>query len=135
MSSSFVRTATLNVLFVIALVLLVAVGYLPRLSLEDGGPQVSTVSTASQDTPIDAAPVAEARAPEPRALADEDATYIAGLIEEVLQILEEEYVEPDRLDRALLYGGALSGLTRAIEDPASVRAAPQPHPGYIVNRC
>ncbi len=135
MRSSFVRAAAMNLLFVVTLVLLVAVGYLARLSLEDGESRVSEESPARQHTAIDAAPITDQGARNVRSLASEDAAYIAGLIEEVLQILEEEYVEPDRLDRALLYGGALNGLTQAIEDPASVRAAPQPYPRYIVNRC
>jgi len=99
-----------GVLAAVIAVLLVAVGYLGRVVLEDNEPG-ATETAASGAAEADSAA---------SSLSDID----FALIDEIIDILEEDFVEPDRVDRELLYEGAVNGLFQALGDPHSVYIDP-----------
>jgi carboxyl-terminal processing protease len=118
MDSNTARNALVGVLAVVIAVLLVAVGYLGRVVLEDDTPatEQSAALPAATDDPASAGSASE---------------IDFALIEEIIEILEEDFVEPDRIDRELLYEGAVNGLFQALGDPHSVYIDPQT---YAVSR-
>ena len=119
MNSNLVRTALVGVLSVVIAVLLVALGFLARVVVE-GDPE--TVQQIIEVTPTAAAD--NAAAPD-----DAGVTTVSDvdplLIEEIIEILEDHFVEPDRIDRQLLFEGAINGLFQALGDPHSVYIDPQ----------
>ena len=117
MDSNTARNALVGVLAVVIAVLLVAVGYLGRVVLEDDEPD-ATQAAATGTTNADAT-------------ADRLSEIDFALIDEIIGILEEDFVEPDRVDRDLLYEGAVNGLFQALGDPHSVYIDPQT---YAVSR-
>ena len=125
MNSNLVRTALVGVLSVVIAVLLVALGFLARVVVE-GDPE--TVQQIIEVTPTAAAD--NAAAPD-----DAGVTTVSDvdplLIEEIIEILEDHFVEPDRIDRQLLFEGAINGLFQALGDPHSVYIDPQT---YAVSR-
>ena len=116
MDSNTARNALVGVLAVVIAVLLVAVGYLGRVVLDDDEPGTAQAETATTDA---------------EAAADRLSEIDFALIEEIIGILEEDFVEPDRVDRELLYEGAINGLFQALGDPHSVYIDPQT---YAVSR-
>ena len=125
MNSNLVRTALVGVLSVVIAVLLVALGFLARVVVE-GDPEtvqqiIEVTSTAVADN---AAAPDDAGVP---TVSDVDPL----LIEEIIEILEDHFVEPDRIDRQLLFEGAINGLFQALGDPHSVYIDPQT---YAVSR-
>ena len=116
MDSNTARNALVGVLAVVIAVLLVAVGYLGRVVLDDDEPGAAQAETATTDA---------------EAAADRLSEIDFALIEEIIGILEEDFVEPDRVDRELLYEGAINGLFQALGDPHSVYIDPQT---YAVSR-
>ena len=116
MDSSTARNALVGVLVVVIAVLLVAVGYLGRVVLDDDEPGAAQAETATTDA---------------EAAADRLSEIDFALIDEIISILEEDFVEPDRVDRELLYEGAINGLFQALGDPHSVYIDPQT---YAVSR-
>ena len=116
MDSNTARNALVGVLAVVIAVLLVAVGYLGRVVLDDDEPGAAQAETATTDA---------------EAAADRLSEIDFALIEEIIGILEEDFVEPDRVDRELLYEGAINGLFQALDDPHSVYIDPQT---YAVSR-
>ena len=125
MNSNLVRTALVGVLSVVIAVLLVALGFLARVVVE-GDPE-----TAQQIIVVTPTAVADnAAAPD-----DAGVTTVSDvdplLIEEIIEILEDHFVEPDRIDRQLLFEGAINGLFQALGDPHSVYIDPQT---YAVSR-
>ena len=125
MNSNLVRTALVGVLSVVIAVLLVALGFLARVVVE-GDPE--TVQQIIEVTPTAVAD--NAAAPD-----DAGVTMVSDvdplLIEEIIEILEDHFVEPDRIDRQLLFEGAINGLFQALGDPHSVYIDPQT---YAVSR-
>ena len=91
MDSNTARNALVGVLAVVIAVLLVAVGYLGRVVLDDDEPGAAQAETATTDA---------------EAAADRLSEIDFALIEEIIGILEKDFVEPDRVDRELLYEGA-----------------------------
>ena len=125
MNSNLVRTALVGVLSVVIAVLLVALGFLARVVVE-GDPE-----TVQQIIEVTSTAVADnAAAPD-----DAGVTTVSDvdplLIEEIIEILEDHFVEPDRIDRQLLFEGAINGLFQALGDPHSVYIDPQT---YAVSR-
>ena len=116
MDSNTARNALVGVLAVVIAVLLVAVGYLGRVVLDDDEPGAAQAETATTDA---------------EAAADRLSEIDFALIEEIIGILEKDFVEPDRVDRELLYEGAINGLFQALGDPHSVYIDPQT---YAVSR-
>ena len=119
MNSNVARTALVGVLSVVIAVLLIALGFLARVVVE-GDPEV--VREVIEVTPTAVAADADTRDDDtPATISDIDPT----LLEEIVNILEDEFVEPDRIDRQLLYEGAINGLFQALGDPHSVYIDPQ----------
>lgn len=54
-----------------------------------------------------------------------DAEIDFGILDEIFAILEEDFVEPDRVDRELLFEGAIQGIFDALGDPHSVYLDPE----------
>ena len=112
MNSSTARAALVGVLSAVIAVLLVAVGFLGRVAIEGGDGDA-------------AAPAASGARPEATAAAADAAGPDYALLDEIVGILEQEFVEPDRVDRELLYEGAINGLFQSLGDPHSLYIDPQ----------
>ena len=129
MNSNFVQTLLVGVLAVFIAALLVAVGFLARVVIE-GDPepvtQIQTVEVTATPAADDAAADAD-DADQPGVFSDID----AALLDEIIEILEDDFVEPDLIDRQLLLEGAINGLFQALGDPHSVYIDPQT---YAVSR-
>ena len=117
MNSSTARAALVGALSAVIAVLLVAAGFLGRVALEGGG------SGAASPAASEARPAAASAA------GGDGAGY--ALLDEIVGVLEAEFVEPDRIDRELLYEGAINGLFQALGDPHSLYIDPQT---YAVSR-
>lgn len=98
--------------FVIA-VLLVGVGFLGRIVTE---PDAEPASPAAAETAADDGAEGDVS---PRTIA------------EIIDVLEEDYVEPDRIQEEFLYEGAIEGLFQALGDPHSTYIDPDT---YAVGR-
>ncbi len=118
MRSNFAQTTLASVLAVVTVVLLVVAGFLARVVTEgDAGLVQRIASPEVTETADPATPAGADVAPDQRIV-----SVHPGLLEEIIEILEAYFVEPDRLDRQLLYDGAIDGLFRALGDS---------HSGYI----
>ena len=113
MSSNAVRNTLLTLMSVLVGVLLLAVGFLARVATE---PEAQVV-------------VQEAATPEPGVEGSTDIDF--GVLDEILDILAQDFVEPDRIDRELLFEGAIDGIFTALGDPHSTYIDPTT---YAVNR-
>jgi carboxyl-terminal processing protease len=129
MNSNFMQTLLVGVLSVFIAGLLVAVGFLARVVIE-GDPepvtQIQTVEVTATPAADDAAADTD-DADQPGVFSDID----AELLDEIIGILEDDFVEPDLIDRQLLLEGAINGLFQALGDPHSVYIDPQT---YAVSR-
>ena len=113
MRSNFAQTTLASVLAVVTVVLLVAAGFLARVVMEgDAGPVQRIATPEVTETADPATPAAADVAPDQWIV-----SVRPGLLEEAIEILEAYFVEPDRVDRQLLYDGAIDGLFRALGDP------------------
>ncbi len=103
MSGNAARYTMLGLLMGLIGVLLVAVGFLARVVTgPEGSEAVTTAATAvNEELPID-----------------------YDLIGEILQILEDDFVDPDRVDREFLFEGAIQGIFDALGDPHSTYIDP-----------
>jgi carboxyl-terminal processing protease len=104
MSPNVMRNVLFGVLGTMVAVLLVAVGFLGRVVVE---PDAETVTVS---VPADA-PAATT-------------TIDYQLIGEILSILEEDFVEQDRVDYEFLFEGAIQGVFDALGDPHSTYIDP-----------
>ena len=102
MSGNAARNALVGVLVSLIAVLLVVGGFALRFATE---PDAASV----------AAPVLRA---DPQVILDYD------LIGEILDVLAEDFVEPDRVDMDLLFEGAIQGVFDALGDPHSTYIDP-----------
>ena len=109
MDSNSARNVLVGVLAVVIGALLVAVGFLAAVVIGDEPGDDVAVSAA------DTAPPAET--------ASDDLDF--DILDEIVNILGEDFVEPDRIDRALLFEGAINGIFQALNDPHSVYIDPQ----------
>ena len=116
MDSNSARNVLVGVLAVVIGALLVSVGFLAAVVIDD-------------DEPGDGAAVSATDTAPPAETASDDLDF--GILDEILKILEEDFVEPDRIDRALLFEGAINGIFQALNDPHSVYIDPQT---YSVSR-
>ena len=94
-------------------VLLVAVGFLGRVATEPEA-EVTTQDAAT---------------PAPGVERETDLDF--GILDEILDILAQDFVDPDRIDRELLFEGAIDGVFAALGDPHSTYIDPTT---YAVNR-
>ena len=116
MESNSARNILVGALAVVIGILLVAVGFLAAVVVDDDDPAAAPAATATQ-APVDDAP--------------STGTLDFSVLEEIIGILEEDFVEPDRIDRDLLYEGAINGIFAALNDPHSVYIDPNT---YAVSR-
>jgi len=102
MNSNTIRNASIGALAVMVAVLLVAVGFLGRVATEgdrtvlaaDDGSGGGSAATAPRSDDID-----------------------FDLLGEILQVLKDDFFEPDRIDLHYLYEGAINGIFDALDDP------------------
>ena len=113
MSSNSVRNVMLAVTLALVSVLLVAVGFLGRVATEPEA-EVTTQDAAT---------------PAPGVERETDLDF--GILDEILDILAQDFVDPDRIDRELLFEGAIDGVFAALGDPHSTYIDPTT---YAVNR-
>lgn len=106
MQSNGARNALLAALVVVVAVLLVAVGFLGRVVTED---DASPVAVATDGTQGDAA----------------DPQTDFSVLDDIYRVLQEDFVEPDRIDESLLIEGAIRGLFDALGDPHSTYIGPE----------
>ena len=99
MNSNLVQTLLVGVLSVFIATLLVAVGFLARIVVEGDPEPIETVRT------IEVTATAEADQPDSADTSDDPGlvNIDSGLLDEIIDILEREFVEPDLVDRQLLY--------------------------------
>jgi carboxyl-terminal processing protease len=101
-TSNIARYALLTSVSVLIGVLLLATGFLVRVVTE---------------------PATSTPAPATAASADTDADF--SLLEEIARIIEQDYVDPDRVDAELLRDGAIEGIFRTLNDPHSAYIDPR----------
>ena len=119
MESNTARNILVGVLAGLIAVLLTATGFLAAVVL-DAGDQAGAPAAGAPPVGT-AAPAAEDAAGE----------LDFAVLGEIIGILEEDFVEPDRIDRALLYEGAINGIFNTLGDPHSAYIDPQT---YAVSR-
>ena len=116
MESNSARNVLVGALAVVIGMLLIAVGFLAAVVVDDDDPAAAPAATATQ-APADDSP--------------SSSTLDFSVLDEIIDILEEDFVEPDRIDRDLLYEGAINGIFTALNDPHSVYIDPNT---YAVSR-
>src|SRR5688500_13997729 len=109
MSQTGVRNALLAVTAVLIGVLLLAVGFLGRLAIEPDSEPGSQANNATATTG-DISP---------------------ETLNEIIAILQQDFVEPGRVDPELLYQGAIQGIFTELNDPHSLYIDPST---YAVSR-
>lgn len=110
MNSQTVRSVLVGAIAALIGVLLVVVGFLARVATE---PE----TTAELRTPV--------------SIADGEQEIDFAVLNEILTILEQDYVDSSRIDAEQLYEGAINGIFTALGDPHSTYIDPQT---YAVDR-
>ena len=103
MSSNVMRNVSLAVLTTMVAFLLVAVGFLARVVVE---PEAETIQVAAPAETL------------------VQTTIDYQLIGEILAILEQDFVEPDRVDYEYLFEGAIQGVFEGRGIPSTGDACP-----------
>jgi carboxyl-terminal processing protease len=103
-NSLAVRTFLIAVIASLIGVLLVAVGFLARVVTE---PEAETVVASTEVIAT-----------------TESGEADFAVLDEIIRILEEDFVEPDRIDREFLFEGAINGIFTALGDPHSTYIDP-----------
>lgn len=111
--STTVRNILLGIIATLIGVMLIAAGFLGRVIIE---PEATVVPAA----PDASAPAAS---DDSRPAASSDADFL--ILDEILQIFKEDYVEPDRIDDEYMHGAAINGMFDALDDPHSTYIDPQ----------
>jgi carboxyl-terminal processing protease len=107
MGATVARNALIGLLVSMVVVLLVAVGFLGRVVTE---PEAEGAAT------IQATPAAT------DSQATEQLDY--DIIGEILSVLEQDFVDPDLIDKEFLFQGAIQGIFDALGDPHSTYIDP-----------
>ena len=102
MGATVARNSLIGLLVSMVVVLLVAVGFLARVVTEPEAESAATVQTAPAATDSQ--------------VTDEIDYDIIG---EILAVLEQDFVDPDRIDKEFLFEGAIQGIFDALGDPHS----------------
>ena len=106
MSANALRTVLVSLISVLVGVMLVAIGFLGHVVLDRN----------SED----------GEAPRSSAAAVEGAEGIdPALLDQIIQILADDFVEPERVNRDVLYQGAIQGIFTALNDPHSTYIDPR----------
>ena len=105
-ASNTTRNILLGVIAVLIGVMLVTLGFLGRVVTE---PEATTVVNAPADT-----------GDRPAAISEADFL----ILDEILQILESDFVDPDAVDAEYLHAAAIAGIFDALGDPHSTYIDP-----------
>ncbi len=109
--SNAIRNALVGAVVAIIGFLLISAGFLVALVLDPGGDETASTPAATA-TPAAASTGAQSTE------VDFD------VLDEILGILENEFVEPDRINDVQLYEGAINGLFNSLNDPHSTYIDP-----------
>jgi carboxyl-terminal processing protease len=105
MSQTGVRNTLLVVVAVLIAGMLFAVGFLTRVVVEPDAPAAQAVSTQAA------------------ALGTGDVD--ASILQDIIAILQQDFVDPSRIDTELLYQGAIQGIFTQLNDPHSTYIDPK----------
>lgn len=119
MKADAARNALIGVVATLIGVLLIASGFLVRVVTEPDAPVVTSAAPAGQAAGTTAA---GARAP---------GTVSGATLDEVMSVLAEDFVDPDRVNQEYLYEAAINGLFQALGDPHSTYIDPDT---YAISR-
>ena len=122
MNSNAARNALVAVLSALIGVLLIAAGFLAAVIVFDDAEEVAAPAAVAEVT---ATPVADPTETPEVASVEEGGTIHSGIFEEIIDILEEDFVDPDRIDRQYLFEGAIGGIFTALNDPHSTYIDPR----------
>ncbi len=122
MNSNAARNALVAVLSALIGVLLIAAGFLAAVIVFDDGDEVAAPAAVAEVT---ATPVADPTEAPDTAAVEDGGTIHPGIFEEIIDILQEDFVEPDRIDRQYLFEGAIGGIFTALNDPHSTYIDPR----------
>ena len=123
MNSNAARNALVAVLSALIGVLLIAAGFLGAFIVFNGDDEPDAAPAIVAE--VTATPAADTEAP---AAADdpiEEGEIHPRIFTEIVDILEEDFVEPERVDRQYLMEGAIQGIFTALNDPHSTYIDPQ----------
>ena len=109
-NSTALRNTLLGVIGILIGVMLIAVGFLGRAITEDDEVAAVAAPTVTADS-----------SPDPVLQSGPDFL----VLDEILQILENDFVEPDLVDPEYLHGAAIRGIFDALDDPHSTYIDPQ----------
>ena len=107
MGGTGARNSLIGLLVGMVAVLLVAVGFLGRVVTEPEAPGTATVQAAPAATDSQAT---------------DQLDY--DIIGEILNVLEQDFVDPDLIDKEFLFEGAIQGIFDALGDPHSTYIDP-----------
>ena len=122
MNSNAARNTLVAVLSALIGVLLLAAGFLAAIIVLDDGEDAAAPAAVAEVT---ATPVADPTETPEAAAVEDGGTIHAGIFEEIIDILEEDFVDPDRIDRQYLFEGAIGGIFTALNDPHSTYIDPR----------
>ncbi len=103
------RNVLLGVTVAVIGVLLVLVGFLARLATE---PEQTALQQPAANDPGIVSSAGDGVGPD------------FMLLDEIVDILAEDFVEPDRIDEDYLHSGAIQGIFEALDDPHSTYISP-----------
>ena len=122
MNSNAARNALVGVLSAVIGALLIAAGFLAAVIVLDDGDEVATPAAVAEVT---ATPAADTPPTPDASVADGGVNIHPGIFDEIVDILAEDFVEPERIDRQFLFEGAIGGIFTALNDPHSTYIDPQ----------
>ena len=122
MNSNAARNALVAVLSALIGVLLIAAGFLAAVIVFDDAEEVAAPAAVAEVT---ATPVADPTETPEVASVEDGGTIHSGIFEEIIDILAEDFVDPDRIDRQYLFEGAIGGIFTALNDPHSTYIDPR----------
>ena len=122
MNSNAARNALVGVLSAVIGALLIAAGFLAAIIVLDDGDEVATPAAVAELT---ATPAADTPPTPDASVADGGVNIHPGIFDEIVDILAEDFVEPERIDRQFLFEGAIGGIFTALNDPHSTYIDPQ----------
>jgi len=122
MNSNAARNALVAVLSALIGVLLIAAGFLAAVIVFDDGEEVAAPAAVAEMT---ATPVADPTETPEAAAVEDGGTIHAGIFEEIVDIIAEDFVDPERVDRQYLLEGAIQGIFTALNDPHSTYIDPR----------
>jgi len=114
MNADALRNVLIGVIAALVGVLLLFAGFLVRVITEPSSTTVASPAATSVASPQ-----------------QENVNVSGATVDEILRILREDFVEPDRVNSKYLYEGAINGLFQALGDPHSTYIDPQT---YAISR-